>query len=163
MIKDDRISFYNLPERGKYPTNPTDRWFVAGVAPANKALELSNGAWIASLDDDDEFSENYLELLLEYALKNRYEMIYSKVKMEIEPNKWIEIGSSPLQCGKISRISTLYTSRLRFFHYDIHSWKYGEPADWNLWRRMKEAGVNIGFVDSIVGKHYLEKTQPKNS
>jgi glycosyltransferase involved in cell wall biosynthesis len=156
---DDRLLFYNLPKRGKYPINQRDRWCVAGVIPANKALELSNGAWIASLDDDDEFSEDHIERLLNYASKNRYEMVFGKVNMEIKPNKWVEVGSSPLQCGKISRISTLYNSALRFFTYDINSWKYNEPADWNMWRRMKEAGVNIGFIDHIVGKHYLEKTQ----
>jgi len=42
---------------------------------------------------------------------------------------------------------------------DIDPWKHGEPNDWNLWRRMKEAGVRIGFVDKIIGKHYLEGTQ----
>jgi ethanolamine utilization microcompartment shell protein EutS len=25
-----------------------------------------------------------------------------------------------------------------------------------MWRRMKEAGVRIGFIDRVVGRHYLE-------
>jgi len=37
----------------------------------------------------------------------------------------------------------------------------GEPADCNIWRRMKEAGVRIGFLDKVVGKHYLEGMQRK--
>jgi hypothetical protein len=28
-----------------------------------------------------------------------------------------------------------------------------------MWRRMKEAGVRIGFIDKVIGKHYLEGTQ----
>jgi hypothetical protein len=34
--------------------------------------------------------------------------------------------------------------------------------NWNMWRRMKEVGVRIGFIDKIVGKHYLERNQVRN-
>jgi hypothetical protein len=34
--------------------------------------------------------------------------------------------------------------------------------NWNMWRRMKEAGVRIGFIDKVVGKHYLERNQVRN-
>lgn len=158
-FKDKRIKFHNLPKRGEYPMNPDDRWLVAGVEPANKGIELCSGDWIAPLDDDDEFSEDHLETLLYYALKNNYEMVYGVVEMEIEPGKWENLGSHPLKHGGICHLSVLYHSKLKFFKYDINAWKYGEPDDWNMWRRMKEAGVMIGFIDKVVGKHYLEKTQ----
>ena len=158
-FKDKRIKFHNLPKRGEYPMNPDDRWLVAGAEPANKGIELCSGDWIAPLDDDDEFSEDHLETLLHYALKNNYEMVYGVVEMEIEPGKWENLGSHPLKYGGICHLSVLYHSKLKFFKYDINAWKYGEPDDWNMWRRMKEAGVMIGFIDKVVGKHYLEKTQ----
>ena len=44
---DPRIRFYNLPARGKYPEDPYLRWLVAGSAPANEALRLARGRWIA--------------------------------------------------------------------------------------------------------------------
>jgi glycosyltransferase involved in cell wall biosynthesis len=158
-FKDERIKFHNLPEKGKYPKNPYDRWLVAGTVPGNKAIELCSGDWIAPLDDDDEFSEDHLEILLNYALKNNYEMVYGVIEMEIESGKWKNIGSYPLRLGRICHLSVLYHSKLNFFKYDINAWKYLEPADWNMWRRMKEAGVRKGFIDKIVGKHYLEGTQ----
>jgi glycosyltransferase involved in cell wall biosynthesis len=129
---------------------------VAGVFPVNKGLELASGQWIAHLDDDDEFSEEHLELLLKHTLEHDYEMVYGIIQTEIEPGKWTKVGSYPPEEGKICRLSALYDAKLRFFKYNPNSWKYGEPADWNLWRRMKEAGVKIGFVDKVVGKHYLE-------
>ncbi|MCE7700082.1 MAG: glycosyltransferase [Methanobacterium paludis] len=158
-LNDDRIKFFNLEERGHYPKKPRDRWYVAGSVPANNAIELCSGEWIAPLDDDDEFSKDHIETLLNFALKNDYEMVYGKVKMEIKPEEWDYLGSYPPKIGRISRMSALYHSNLKFFKYDTNSWKYGEPADWNMWRRMKEAGVRIGFIDKVVGKHYLEKTQ----
>jgi glycosyltransferase involved in cell wall biosynthesis len=158
-INDSRIKFLNLPERGNYPENKQDRWKVAGVIPANKAIELSSGEWIAPLDDDDEFSRDHIEILLKFALKNNYEMVYGKVEMEKKPGIWDELGSYPLRKGHISHMGSIYHSSLTFFKYDLYSWKYGEPADWNMWRRMKEAGVRIGFIDKVVGKHYLEFNQ----
>lgn len=158
-LDDDRINFYNLPTRGKYPEDPRYRWWVAGVVPANKAISISSGEWIAPLDDDDEFSHDHIEVLLNHALENNYEMVYGKVSMEVQPNKWQDLGSYPLECDNISRMSALYNSTLNFIKYDINCWKCNEPADWNMWRRMKDAGVRIGFINKVVGKHYLEGTQ----
>lgn len=158
-FNDNRIKFFNLPKRGAYPTNPIDRWRVAGIVPANKGLELCTGDWIAPLDDDDEFSEDHLEILLNFALQKEYEMVYGVVQMEKKPGKWVDVGSYPLNSGEICHLSVLYHSRLKFFKYDINAWKYEEPADWNMWRRMKKAGVKIGFLNKVVGKHYLEGAQ----
>ena len=154
-FNDDRIKFFNLSERGTYPSNKLHRWRVAGVVPANKGIDLASGEWIACLDDDDAFSEDHLEVLINHALKHNYEMVYGVVQFETDPGKWVNIGSFPLKLENIGRLSVLYHSKLRFFKYDIDAWKYMEPADWNLWRRMKEAGVRIGFVNKVVGKHFL--------
>lgn len=158
-FNDERIKFYNLPKRGDYPTDPHSRWMVAGTTPANKAIELASGQWMAPLDDDDEFSEDHIEVLLNYALKYNYEMVYGIVQAERAPGKWINIGSYPPEGGKIGHCSVLYHSKLKFFTYDINAWKYGEPADWNMWRRMKDAGVRIGFIDKVVSKAYMERLQ----
>lgn len=158
-FKDDRIKFVNLPERGKYPERPWDGWMVAGSIPRNAGLELASGKWIAPLDDDDEFSEDHLETLLSHAVQSHYEMVYGVIQMEMEPGKWINCGSLPLRFRHICHQSVLYHSKLKFLKYNVNAWKYNEPDDWNLWRRMKEAGVRIGFIDRIVGKHYLETTQ----
>jgi len=157
-MKDKRIKFLNLPEAWKYPSDLDDMWLILGTIPRNRALELCTGDWIAPLDDDDEFSDDHIEVLLNHALKHDLEMVYGKVQMERESGEWIELGSYPLECGRISHLSVLYHSKLKFFKYDINSWKYCEPNDWDLWRRMRDAGVRIGFVDKFVGKHYLEGT-----
>ena len=71
----------------------------------------------------------------------------------------VNLGLYQLKPGGICHLSVLYHSKLKFFKHDTNAWKYGEPGDWNIWRRMKEAGVRIGFVDKVVGKHYLERQQ----
>jgi glycosyltransferase involved in cell wall biosynthesis len=154
-FNDDRIKFYNLPEKSKYPEDKIHRWYVAGTFPANKGIDLASGEWIACLDDDDTFSDDHIEVLLNQALANNYEMVYGIVQFELGDGKLVNVGAVPLKRGNISRISAMYHSRLKFFKYDINAWKYFEPGDWNLWRRMLEAGVRIGFVNKVVGKHYL--------
>ena len=155
---DRRIRFLNLQKGGKYPRNPLHRWLVAGSIPRNKGLEIARGEWIAPLDDDDEFSEDHLEVLLKHAVKTGCELVYGVAQMEIEPGRWVNVGSYPLELAHVCHLSVMYSSKLRFFKYDINAWKYLEPDDWNLFRRMKEAGVKIGFVDRVIGKHYLERT-----
>jgi len=157
--KDPRIKFINLEERGCYPEEPLLRWFVAGVTPLNVGLSECRGKWIANLDDDDTFSPNHIEVLLNFALEQKLEMVYGIVEYEKADGMKDLIGRPLLRQGAISRSSTLYKSYLKYFQYDINSWKLKEPADFNLWRRMKRAGVKIGFLNMVVGKHYEELTQ----
>ncbi|MGZ7179330.1 MAG: glycosyltransferase family 2 protein [Halobacteriota archaeon] len=154
QLGDARIRFYNLPRRGDYPSNPFNRWLVAGTVPRNKALELCSGEWIAPLDDDDEFTCDHLEVLLQCATKYDYELVYGVTKMIRGENEVELVGSYPPARRAISHLSVLYNEKLKFFKYNPEAWKAREPADWNLWRRMKEAGVSIGFLDKIVGTHH---------
>jgi glycosyltransferase involved in cell wall biosynthesis len=155
---DRRIRFINLQKRSRYPKNPHLRWLVAGGIPRNEGLRLARGEWIAPLDDDDEFSKDHLEVLLNYAVKTGCELVYGATLMEKTPGKWVRVGSYPLTNGSICHLSAMYSSTLKFFKYDHNAWKYLEPNDANLWRRMQEAGVRIGFIDRIIGKHYEEKS-----
>jgi glycosyltransferase involved in cell wall biosynthesis len=160
-LNDKRIRFYNLPERGEYPIDPRNRWYVAGTVPLNRAIELCSGDWIAPLDDDDTFTEDHLDVLLSHTLKNNYELAYGKLQMEVGYNtgRWNTIGIYPPMLGQINFMATLYSSKLKFFKYDINAWMYNEPGDWNLIRRMMEAGVKMGFINHVVARHYEKRTQ----
>jgi glycosyltransferase involved in cell wall biosynthesis len=155
-LGDPRIRFHNLPVRGKYPEDPYLRWLVAGSAPGNQALVMARGKWIAWLDDDDEFSPDHLEVLLTSCLGSGSEFAYGVMMMEVDPGIWQPVGSYPPACGQICNAAVLYGAHLRFFRYDLEAWQLDEPNDWNLWKRMWGAGVRMGFVDRMIGKHFLE-------
>jgi glycosyltransferase involved in cell wall biosynthesis len=128
---------------------------VAGGYPMNVGNALAEGAWIAPLDDDDEFTEDHVERLVAEARLRQLEMIYSKARYERTPGTWIEIGGEPLRRGNISHGTVLYSSGLRFLRYSSTCWKRGEPADWNMWRRMRAIGVRIGFLNAVTFTQYL--------
>jgi glycosyltransferase involved in cell wall biosynthesis len=158
---DPRIRFHNLAVRGNYPKDPYLQWLVAGSAPANHALRMARGKWIACLDDDDEFSADHLEVLLAFCVANRMEFAYGVMDMEVDPEVWRPVGSYPPHCGQICTAAVLYSAHLRFFRWDREAWRLEEPNDWNLWKRMWGAGVRMGFVDRVLGKHFLEH-RPRN-
>jgi hypothetical protein len=154
-VRDPRLRFVNLP-RPDYPGDPERRWQVAGTNAVNHALEIARGAWIAPLDDDDEFTPDHVEALLSVAIEYRLEMVYGQSLMEKPDGTWATVGSWPLAQGGLCHGSALYAADLRFFRYDPEAWRDLEPGDWNLWRRMLEAGVRIGNIEQIVYRHYLE-------
>jgi hypothetical protein len=152
-VRDPRVRFVNLPVRGSYPADRQLRWMVAGAAPANVALDLARGAWIAPCDDDDELTDDHVEVLLSKALDDRLELVHSKALMEAAPDSWWVSGGPQLAEG-VAHGSILYSSSLRFMRYSMTSWKRAEPGDWNLWRRMQAIGVHSGYLDRITYVHY---------
>lgn len=148
-VGDERLRFVNLPTRGVYPEAPRiARRQVAGTHPMNAALVLARGRWIAPCDDDDTFTPNHVENLLTHAIENRLEMVWSRTALRKGDDWWVT-SSPELKIGHISHGSVLYSLGLRFFRHSNTCWKLGEPGDWNLWRRMRDAGVRIGFKDEL--------------
>ncbi len=157
-LGDPRITFRNLPVRPAYPSYREYFWMTAGTFPMNHALDLCRGSWIAPLDDDDEFTPGHIEKLLTACMGNRWEFAYGIMEMEVRPGIFERIGSYPLEGARICHPAVLYSSILDFLRYDPESWLLWEPADWNLWRKFREIGVRYGFLDEVVGVHYLEKS-----
>jgi glycosyltransferase involved in cell wall biosynthesis len=153
-LQSQRVKFYRLPETAGRPESGYDAWLVVGVDASNMGIRLSSGDWIVHLDDDDELAPEHIEVLLQSARENDLEMVYGKVLVDNGRGERVELGSFPPELGKMTHSGVLFSSRLKFFSYDRNTWKYLEPGDWNLWRRMKEAGVRIGFVDRVLETIY---------
>jgi O-antigen/teichoic acid export membrane protein len=158
-VDDPRVRFENLAERGRYPADPQFRWMVAGSTPMNRALDLARGDWIAPLDDDDEFTPDHVEALLDACRTRDLELAYGIAESEVEPGVWEAVGSAPLRHGHIIHAAVMFRRAIGFIRHDIESWRLYEPGDWNVWHRMRDAGVKIGFVDHVVTRHHLERRE----
>lgn len=150
-LKDSRIRFVNLPFRTLNSDHPHERWWVSGAAPHNLAVELAQGEWIAPLDDDDEFLPRHMEALLDIALANRAEYVYGKSEHADGQQVYF---SFPPELGQVQMQSVMYLRALGFFEWDTSSWVVEEPADWNLIRRMREAGVRMSATEEPVTRYY---------
>jgi hypothetical protein len=153
QLGDPRIRFLNLPFRTVYPDKPNDRWLVSGASPWNRAVELCTGEWIAPLDDDDELLPNHMQTLLDLALESRAEYVYGKLEVA-EPRDQAYFYSFPPELGNIGMQQALYLRGLSFFECDIHSWAMEEPIDWNVIRRMRDAGVHMRATEEPVARYY---------
>lgn len=168
-FNDPRIRFYNLPERKRrYPENVENHWLAGPVVPANKALGLVRGGWIARVDDDDIWTPGHIELLLDFARKGNYEFVSGQYIEERFGKRRIDMGVeaqgpyySLYKSGrrikrenpKIGGVSTwLYQSYLRFFKYNINCWRkrWNRVNDIDISQRMFRAGVRMGFLGRTV-------------
>jgi len=170
-IGDSRIRFYNLPTRkNRYPAEgeyAENHWLAGPVVPANKALDMVRGDWIARIDDSVIWTPDHLDLLLKFALEGDYEFVtggvvqerfgnksYMKGKPALSPyfgyNKPVKEGTCNPLIGGTSTI--LYRSYLKFFRYNINCWRkpWNRVNDIDLYTRMFNAGVRMGFLDKNV-------------
>jgi glycosyltransferase involved in cell wall biosynthesis len=160
-VGDRRVRFVNLP-RAHYPSDPEQRWMVLGCEPINHALSIARGAWIAPLDDDDEFTTDHVEVLLRAAITRHLEFVYGDTAVLRHDGTWGLVGDWPPRLAGFTQGAVLYAAPLRFLRYDSRSYRYGEPADWNLWRRMMAAGVRMGYVSHIVYRYYPASHVPES-
>jgi hypothetical protein len=154
-LADPRIRYVEVPERPQYPSFATSFWKVAGTSAVNRLVEEARGEVIAPLDHDDAFTADHIPVLLA-ALRRGADFAYGQAMTEWANGSWGMLGSAPLAHGRIVHASVLYTRRLAHMRYDPDAWLWNEPGDWNLWRRMRDAGAEITHVPSPVAVHFKE-------
>jgi glycosyltransferase involved in cell wall biosynthesis len=156
-LGDSRIRFHNLPIHGPYPEHEVKRWMIGGVPAMNAGLRRARGSWIAPLDDDDEWEDDHLEVLLAAAREGRAEFAYGRAQCTLKGEPIDKtVGAWPPSYGEIDLTASLYNAALREFEHDRVAMLLGEGNDWNLVRRMLEAGVRFEFVDRVVSTYAMD-------
>jgi hypothetical protein len=153
-IRDPRVRFVNLPYRPRYPDDPRKRWRVLGFQAANLALDLARGSWIAPCDDDDEFTADHVEKLLEKAQREESELVHSNTGIVLGGGVLGVIGRPDVADGHTSHGALLYSSELRFFRYNGEVWRLRRSLDWDLLLRMRAAGVKMTHLDEVTYRYH---------
>jgi len=155
-LRDARIRYSNLSANGPYPDDPIERSLAAGTYSANAAIAQVRGQWIAPLNDDDEWTEDHIAILLREAQRSRAELIYGMMRVLIEgTGEEATFGLWPPQIGDFGFQAAIYHAGFSGFRVDPTAYQRGEPGDWDLARRMLDAGVRFGFLPRIVGSYHL--------
>jgi hypothetical protein len=151
-VKDPRLHFFNLSKRTKYPVDPACRWFISGLVPLNKGMNLARGKWIAYFDDDDIMTPDHVESLLRFAQRENYEFVAGLYQEERDGQKRI-LGQKSTEYPEFGGHGTsLYRSYLRCFKYNKNSWRktYNRPQDIDRQLRLRRAGVRMGLLEKVV-------------
>src|SRR5262249_56519654 len=88
--------------------------------------------------------------------RTRAEVAYGRLRL-LDGNDGLVlglIGEWPPRLGEFAWQASLYHRGLTRFRYDERARFAGEPGDWNLGRRLWEAGVRFAFLDCCVGDYY---------
>ena len=159
-IADTRIRCFQRPRNGPYPVEPMARKLVAGTHPFNEGFARAHGAWIAPLDQDDEWSEDHLEALVTAAQRSRAEVVYGVAKVVVGSHGETYFGAWPPARSDFGFQTAIHHAGLSAFLYDANAHLFDEPGDWQLARRMLEAGVRFEFLDRVVTTYYVDDDMP---
>jgi len=154
QLRDTRISFVNLARRGPYPQLAEDRRRVAGTNPANRALGLVKGAFVTHLDEDDAFEPRRIEILLEKIREVRADLVFHPFWWQQPNGEWIQHGSGRFEHGQTGTGMVLYHRYLARVPWDDYAYRFGEPGDWNRFRKFKMMRARIESVPLPLTRYY---------
>ncbi|WP_409030432.1 glycosyltransferase family 2 protein [Janthinobacterium sp. CG_23.3] len=158
-LNDPRIEFVNLTVQGVYPTEPRQRWMVAGTVAINHALSLARGDFITHLDDDDEHLPDRVSKLVAMMRATRADIIWHPFDYERVPDEWHVNQAPHFAVNNVSTSSVFYHRWLGSIRWDIAAWRYAEPGDWNRFRKIRYLGVRAVRAPERFLKHYRERNQ----
>jgi glycosyltransferase involved in cell wall biosynthesis len=159
-IRDNRVHFHNLEQRGEYPNDPHLRWMVAGTIPINESLKMAAGDFITHLDDDDEHTPDRISKLVHFIKKEKADFIWHPFWFQLPSEKWKLNPASAFRNAAVTTSSSFYHRWFTKIPWDINSYRYNEPGDWNRFRKIKYIGAKIARFPEPLLKHYREKNQP---
>lgn len=154
QLGDPRISFVNLLQRGPYPRPGVARWQVAGTYPHNHALSLVTGQFVTHLDEDDTFEQCRVEFLLQKIKELRADLVFHPFLWEQPDGSWVELGNGIFEHAATGNGMVFYHHWLTRVPCDVYAYRFGEPGDWNRFRKFKTMRAVIKFVPGPLTRHY---------
>lgn len=143
-----QLHLYNI-ERPEYPGDAGSFWSVQGWKARNTGLDEAKPGWVAPLDDDDEWTDDHIEILLNTALREGTDFVYGQ-----STTPWGQMyGHWPPSGMNFTDGSQLYRHDMGY-RYDPECLSRWLPTDADLWNRMVAGGVTFTFVQRIVHRYY---------
>ncbi|ESX56398.1 hypothetical protein X760_24560 [Mesorhizobium sp. LSHC422A00] len=160
-IRDPRVSFTNLLQRGPYPRPGIARWQVAGTYAMNAAMARATGQYICHIDDDDEMMPDKLERCLEACQSRKVDFVHHAFCTQMPNRQWVVLGNGSFELGQITTGAVFYRRKYAAIGWDVNAFKRNTPGDWDRFSRIRsELKPRIGFVKEPLLWHYKENNYP---
>jgi len=143
-IKDTRLTYINLPTRTNYPGNTRrDIWLIAGTVPINLGISKATGDFITFCDQDDSFTPDKIEKLVQFSQENQCDFIHHPFYVGSPGKITQRYNSEDLCLGKVTTSAVFHHHWFNQIPWDINCWKIDEPGDWNRFKKFKEIGAKF--------------------
>lgn len=146
-LKDKRIKVISVPRTETYPPTVENHWFAGRVVASNAGLDACTGEWIATLDDDDVWFSDHIEVSLRHAIYKGLEFTSAAGATNIGKIEPYVVGGV-----KVGPIQTwFYRGYLKSFKFNIDCWRKvrNRVCDTDLQERFRRAGVKMGYLDRV--------------
>lgn len=145
---DGRISLFNI-ERPEYPGDAGSMWSVQGWKARNTGLDEAEPGWVAPLDDDDEWTDDHVEVLMGALEREGTDFAYGQAT-----TPWGQMyGHWPPSGMNFTDGAQIYRHDMGY-RYDPECLSRWLPTDADLWNRMVAGGVRFSFVQKLVHLYY---------
>lgn len=151
-LHDSRVTLWNIP-RQSYPDDPQTSWCLLGLNARNYGLDHARGEWIAPLDDDDSWTDDHIETLLQAAISKGVDFAYGRSIAHWADGRTSSYGGWPPGHFQFCDGAQLYRNGMGY-RYDPACVERGLPEDGDLWDRMVAGGVSFTFVEKVVHHYY---------
>ena len=170
-VNDKRIKFINLVYKKSkvFKNNKEALWMAGNVRAANYASNLCKGEWLARIDDDQIWTKDHLETLLNFSNKNNLEFCSALHEGIVDGKKIHDKGVScysdyfktknlkkkiKFNDPRIGDIASwFYRSYIKNFKFNENCWRksYNRVNDIDLVVRLISIGVEFGYIHKLIG------------
>lgn len=137
----------------------------------NKAIEISEGKYIARMDADDISKNNRLELEYNYLINNDYDLVCCNYENIDEEGNIIKKNSTYFDDSQMNNL--IYTTNI-IHHPTVLMKKISVVSvggyrdfpcaqDYDLWLRMKEKGSRFGMLKDVLFSYRIRKNSITSS
>ena len=151
-LRDPRVKHWK-GHRQTYPDDPGQKWMVLGLNARNLALDHAQGDLVAHLDDDDEWTDDHLEVLIRTINDTGVDFVYGMSQYHWPDGHLQFAGAWPPGHFQFCDGAQLYRNGMGY-RYDPRCIERGLPEDGDMWDRMVEGGVQFAFLERLVHHYY---------
>ena len=158
---DSRMRYVEIERPDYSHLSAWEYWCAGGAAARNKGLECARGAYIAPLDDDDEFSPDHLATCVEWLERGDCDLVYGAVRLrnlgldqdvvDYRPWEAPETRERFKRHNVIRHSSFCYSARFLDVRYRTDGAMH---ADYSVLRQIHERGGVFSSTDRVQGIYY---------